>query len=102
MAGHMHMLVEIPPKISVSAFWAIWNGKARWWSSTNMQIWNTSLQIGIFGRRATMSALWAWMMQRRGKYPRAREAWYYRVSKGTKTLRGESRFKGNQPESVLC
>ena len=53
MSDHVHMLVMIPPKESVSKFMGYLKGKSAL-SLINMQIWNISLGIDISGQKDIM------------------------------------------------
>ena len=51
---YIHMLVSIPPKISVSGFVEFWKGKVRWSSMRDMQTWNTNMGTDNFGAEDIM------------------------------------------------
>ena len=53
MPAHIHMLVSIPPKMSVSSFMGYLKGKS---ALTDMQISNINLETDISGQRDIMSA----------------------------------------------
>ena len=46
---HIHLLVSIPPYLSAAQFMGYLKGKTVWWYSTDTQIKNISMKIGIFG-----------------------------------------------------
>lgn len=57
MPDHIHMLVSIPPKMSVSSFMGYLKGKsAAYEFLTDMQISNINLETDISGQRDIMSA----------------------------------------------
>lgn len=56
MPDHIHMLVSIPPKMSVSSFMGYLKGKSALMILTDMQISNINLETDISGQRDIMSA----------------------------------------------
>lgn len=54
MPNHIHMLVSIPPKISVSSFMGYLKGKSSLLMFDYMQTLNISMVIESFGLKATM------------------------------------------------
>ncbi|MEI3293860.1 MAG: IS200/IS605 family transposase [Thomasclavelia ramosa] len=47
MSDHVHMLVMIPPKLSVSSFMGYLKGKSALMILIDMQIWNINMEIDI-------------------------------------------------------
>ena len=61
MPNHIHMLVSIPPKISVSSFMGYLKGKSSLLMFDYMQTLNISMVIESFGLKATMYQPWVLM-----------------------------------------
>ena len=61
MPDHIHMLVSIPPKISVSSFMGYLKGKSSLLMVDYMQTLNISMVIESFGLKATMYQPWVLM-----------------------------------------
>ena len=61
MPDHIHMLVSIPPKISVSSFMGYLKGKSSLLMFDYMQTLNISMVIESFGLKATMYQPWVLM-----------------------------------------
>ena len=54
MRDHVHMLVMIPPSLSVSAFMGYLKGKSALMMFDRHAIWNISLETDIFGVKDIM------------------------------------------------
>ena len=51
---HVHMFVEIPPKISISSFMGFLKGKSSVIIYSRWAIWNTNIEIDYFGVEVIM------------------------------------------------
>lgn len=58
MVDHIHMLVKIPPKLSVSNFMGYLKGKSSLMIFERFASLNTNLEIKYFGQKDTLCRQW--------------------------------------------